>query len=221
MITERFLNELGIKAAVFDMDGTLTDSMSAWTGLYEILFDRLGLKTPSDFLMKVNHLPMQRRMDVIVELYSVDIDPVAVYEWWYEQIYDYYLNVFKVKPYTLDALNALKKAGVRMAVATASDKRLVDAFVRGNSLDGYFAAATDLTEVSRPKSSPDIYLKSARKLGVTPDECLVFEDTLIPIKAAKSGGFRVCGVRDDCSASDADEIIRLSDMTLGFDLDSE
>ncbi|MDE6402036.1 MAG: HAD hydrolase-like protein, partial [Clostridiales bacterium] len=134
------------------MDGTLTDSMSAWADLYGMLFDQIGIAMPSDFLMAVNHLPMQRRVDMLADRYSLNIDVAEVYDAWFKEVYRYYLNVFKVKPYTLAALKTLKKAGICSAVATASDKRLVEAFVCGNSLDGYFDAITDLTEVSAPKS---------------------------------------------------------------------
>ena len=116
----------------------------------------------------------------------------------------------------LEAIKALKVCGVKCLIATASDKACAEAFIRSNNLEEYFDGVVGLDEVSRPKNFPDIYLKAAEKLGVQPSECIVFEDALTAIRSAKSGGFKVCGVQDDCSVNDSEEIKTVSDFILGF-----
>lgn len=212
-----FVKANGIKGAVFDMDGTLTDSMKRWGEIYSALSSRLNIRLPDGFMMKVNHLPMSGRVKEIKKQFSLDFDEEEVYSFWVKKAAEYYEKVFKIKPYMLETLKGLKASGVKCAIATASDRRLAEAFIKSNGLEKYISSVTGLDEVCRPKSFPDIYLKAAEKLGVKPSECIVFEDALTAIKAAKGGGFKVCGVRDDCSENDEEQIKSISDLILGFD----
>ena len=216
MNISEFVKTNGIKGAVFDMDGTLTSSMERWGEIYSALSTRLKIELPDGFMMKVNHIPMSGRVKEIKRQFSLDIDENEVYSFWVEKAIWYYEKVFKIKPYMLETLEKLKAWGVKCAIATASDKRCASAFIKSNGLNGYISSVTGLDEVSRPKSFPDIYLKAAEKLGVNPSECIVFEDALTAIKAALSGGFKVCGVQDDCSKKDEEQIKSISDLILGF-----
>lgn len=211
-----FIKSNGIKGAVFDMDGTLTDSMKRWTEIYSALTEHIGIELPDGFMMKVNHIPMSGRVKEIKKQFSLDVDENEAYSFWVEKAVGYYEKVFKIKPYMLETLKKLKASGVKCAIATASDKLCAEAFIKSNELNGYISSVTGLDEVSRPKSFPDVYLKAAEKIGVKPNECIVFEDALTAIKAAKYGGFKVCGVQDDCSKNDEEQIKSLSDFTLGF-----
>lgn len=212
-----FIKTSVIKGAIFDMDGTLTDSMKRWSEIYSVLSDYLKTELPQGFMMQVNHIPMRGRVKEIVAEFSPDFDEDEVYSFWVERAAEYYEKVFKIKPYMLETLEELKASGVKCAIATASDRRLAEAFIKSNGLEKYISSVTALDEVSRPKSFPDIYLKAAEKLGVKPSECIVFEDALTAIKAAKVGGFKVCGVRDDCSERDEEQIKSISDLILGFE----
>lgn len=206
-----------IRGAVFDMDGTLTDSMGGWNDIYAELTSYLNVRLPQGFMMKVNHIPMRERVKVIINEFHLNADENEVYEYWVKRAAWYYEKVFTVKPYMLETLQTLKSFNIKMAIATASDSACAKAFIKSNNLAEYIRSVTGLNEVSRPKSFPDIYLKAAEKLGVQPFECIVFEDALTAIKAAKSGNFKVCGVQDDCSAKDEEEIKNYSDLVLGFE----
>lgn len=216
MNISEFIKTNGIVGAVFDMDGTLTDSMQTWGEIYSALSSRLNIELPDGFMMKVNHIPMSGRVKEIKKQFSLDIDENEVYSFWVEKAAEYYENVFKIRPYMLETLDRLKASGVKCAIATASDRRCALAFIKSNGLEKYISSVTALDEVSRPKSFPDIYLKAAEKLGVKPSECVVFEDALTALKAAKDGGFKVCGVRDDCSKKDEEQIKSVSDLILGY-----
>lgn len=216
MELNNFLREKEVAGAVFDMDGTLTSSMQGWKNIYACLERLLNVKLPPDFMMRVNHLPMKERVEVIANQFSLNIDIAKIYPQWLNFALGYYRDVFKIKPYMSDVLASFRAAGLPMAIATASDGLCAQAFIKGNNLEGYFAAVTSLSEVSRPKSFPDIYLLTAQKIGVAPSHCLVFEDALAPLSGAKSGGFLICGVQDDASAADEVQIRRISDLTLGF-----
>lgn len=205
-----------IKGAIFDMDGTLTDSMKGWNEIYAVLSAYLKTGLPAGFMMKVNHMPMRGRVREIIKEFSLGFDENEVYSFWVSKAAEFYKNTFKIKPYMLETLKKLKLLGVKCAIATASDKACAEAFIISNNLEELICGVTSLDEVSRPKSFPDIYIKAAEKLGAKPSECIVFEDALTAIKAAKSGGFKVCGVQDDCSAQDENEIKSLTDFVMGF-----
>lgn len=214
-ITE-FVKARNIKGAVFDMDGTLTDSMKRWSEIYAVLSEHIKTEFPQGFMMKVNHIPMRGRVKAIKDEFLLDFDENKVYNFWVGKAAGYYEKVFKIKPYMLETLKELNACGVKCAIATASDRACAEAFIRSNDLGGYIGGVTSLDEVSRPKSFPDIYIKAASKLGVQPSECIVFEDALTAVKAARAGGFKVCGVQDDCSAKDSEEIKAVSDFVMGF-----
>lgn len=211
-----FIKTNNIKGAIFDMDGTLTDSMGRWSEIYAMLIDYLKIELPQGFTMKVNHIPMRKRVGEILKLLSLDFCEEEVYSFWIEKTVEYYNKDFKTKPYMLEALKTLKEQNVVMAIATASDIRCAEAFIKSNNLTEYINIITGLEEVSRPKSFPDIYLKAAERLGVDPSECMVFEDALTAIEAAKVGGFLVCGVQDDSSGCDEEQIKKISNFIMGF-----
>lgn len=213
---EKFITTNNICGAVFDMDGTLTNSMGGWNEIYAELTRYLNIELPQNFMMKVNHIPMRERVKEIIKEFHLNVDENEVYAYWVERAAGYYENVFEIKPYMLDTLQTLKSLKIKITIATASDKRCAEAFIKSNRLSEYIGSVTGLDEVDRPKSFPDIYLKAAQKLGVQPYECIVFEDALTAIKAAKSGNFKVCGVQDDCSKDDEEEIKKHSHLVLGF-----
>lgn len=211
-----FIKTNNIKGAIFDMDGTLTDSMGRWSEIYAMLIDYLKIELPQGFTMKVNHIPMRKRVGEILKLLSLDFCEEEVYSFWIEKTVEYYNKDFKTKPYMLEALKTLKEQNVVMAIATASDIRCAEAFIKSNNLTEYISIITGLEEVSRPKNYPDIYLKAAKRLSVDPSECIVFEDALTAIKAAKVGGFLVCDVQDDSSGCDEEQIKKISNFIMGF-----
>lgn len=211
-----FIKTNKIKGAIFDMDGTLTDSMGRWGEIYAELAGYLKTELPQGFIMKVNYIPMRKRVREILNELSLDFCEEQVYSFWIGKTVEYYNKDFKTKPYMLEALKTLKEQKIVMAIATASDIRCAEAFIKSNNLTEYISIITGLEEVCRPKSFPDIYLKAAERLGVCPSECIVFEDALTAIKAAKAGGFKVCGVQDDSSKCDEEQIKKISNLIMGF-----
>lgn len=206
-----------IHGAIFDMDGTLTDSMWAWNEMYHKMFDYLGLPFDNEFLMKTNHLPFAKRIQTVCQQYNTDIPFEELYKLTKGWIDYYYEKVFVVKSELKRVVQSLFENNVKLAVATASDPSSCKLFLKTNNLDKYFDCIVGLNEVSRPKSSPDIYLLAAEKLGVQPNNCLVFEDALVALKSANVGGFVTVGVSDKSNEKDRNEIIRQAHYNIGFE----
>ncbi len=217
MEIKEFIEVNNIKGVIFDMDGTLTDSMGRWNEIYDELSKYLHITLTKDFLMKYNHISMRGIVKALIEEFHIKKDENTIYNFWLKCTVKYYENEFKIKPYMLEILKELKAHNIKMTIATASDRRCAEAFIKSNNLTEFISFVTGLDEVGRPKCFPDIYLNTTMKIGVNPSECIVFEDALVAIKSAKSAGFKICGVQDDSSKKDENEIKSLSDFTLGFD----
>ena len=155
-----FIKTNKIKGAIFDMDGTLTDSMGRWGEIYAELAGYLKTELPQGFIMKVNHIPMRKRVREILNVLSLDFCEEEIYSFWVGKTVEYYNKDFKTKPYVLEALKTLKEQNVVMAIATASDIRCAEACIKSNNLTEYISIIIVLEKVRRQKSIPQIYLKA-------------------------------------------------------------
>lgn len=203
-----------IAGAIFDVDGTLLDSMGIWkdagirylklqniradTGLSEILFP-MSLEEGAAYLQDAYHLS-QETDEIITGVLNI--------------VRDFYYREAPLKKGVPTFLQALKEQKIPLAVATSSDRELIEAAFRRLGIDDYFRQIFTCCELGTGKDSPLIYEKAAEFLGTAADQTFVFEDALHAILTAKNAGFCTVGVYDEQSAKDNKEIIRLSDYYL-------
>ena len=116
---------------------------------------------------------------------------------WNTMAYNHYKNNVKLKPGALNYLEKLKKSGIKIGLATSNSIPLLTATLKNNNAFDLFDAITVTDEVKKSKSNPDIYLLAAKKLGVNPSECMVYEDIIAAVKGAKLAGMKVTGVYDE------------------------
>lgn len=119
---------------------------------------------------------------------------------WNEIAMDCYTKEVAAKPGAENFLRELKERGIRTAIASSNSRELIEASLKAHRMDHQIEAITTSCEVNAGKPAPDVYLKSAEKLGVVPERCLVFEDVPNGILAGKNAGMKVCAVYDDFSA---------------------
>lgn len=131
-------------------------------------------------------------------------------EWTNTAIDEYSRNV-KFKDGAREFLNLLREKGKKIAVATATMPELCFSALKNHGLENFFDNITFITEVGRGKGFPDVYLKAAEKLGISPDECAVFEDIPAGIAGAKLGGFYTVGVYEKTSEHLSDIMKSTSD----------
>jgi len=200
-----------IKAAIFDLDGTLIDSMWLWKKIdYDFLKLR-GLQVPSDLFDNIAHLNFLDTAKYFKNRFNLKDDVEKIMNEWNEMAYNEYAHNIKLKPYAKEYLNLLKSKGIKLAIATSNHPKLLEVVLNNNKIYDYFDAISTTLEVKRGKNFPDIYLLSANKLNVSPNECVVFEDIASAIKGAKAAGMKVIGVHDIHSEHQIDEIINLAD----------
>ena len=201
-----------IKAAIFDLDGTLIDSMWVWGKIDEDYYKNRNMVLPSNLKSQIEHLSFDDTAQYFKTNFGILDTIEEIKKEWIDFAYVEYLNNVKLKPGVVEFLSLLKTLNIKIGLATSSSTALLEAVLQANGIYHFFDSITLTDEVSRGKSFPDVYLLAAEKLGVTPAECIVFEDILPAVKGAKAAGMKVIGVYDDFSKLDRDDIINHADM---------
>lgn len=191
-----------IKAAVFDLDGTLIISSHIWGEIDKMFLAKRGLEVPDDYVKEIACLNFREGADYTISRFGLDEDPDDIIaEWFGMARYEYAHNI-RMKEGAEKFLRGLKAKGFRIALATASNPALYIPVLENNGVMDCFDAFASTEEVCRSKLFPDVYIFAAGKLGASVRDCVVFEDQLQCIESAKSAGFMVCGCLDDYRAAD-------------------
>ena len=200
------------KYAIFDLDGTLLDSMQVWKDVDKKFLGKRGIKVPEDYFSAIRTMKFYDTAVYTVNRFGLCDDPYEIMDEWNLLAQDAYAYEVKLKPYAKEYLLKLYSEGVRMGIATAADETLFIPALKNNGVYELFDSYTTLHEVTRGKGFPDIYLRAASKLSCNPSECAVFEDILPGIKAAKSAGFYTVGVFEKHAKEEREQILLSSDL---------
>lgn len=199
------------KCAIFDLDGTLLDSNDVWHQVDVEFFAQRGLELPKDYAKIISPMGFKGAAHYTIEKYNLKETPEQVMAQWHEMAQKKFANSVSLKPFAKEYLEFLKKSGVRLCIATASNEDLFVPSLENNGVFHLFDSVTTIQEVSRGKGFPDIYLKSAEKNGFLPSDCVVYEDIYEGVRGAKSGGFYTVAVYDRNSKDDEEKLRNLSD----------
>ena len=202
------------KAAIFDLDGTLLDSMGLWAQIDAEFLARRGIEATEDYIQAVTPLSFNDAAEYTIARYGLDESSEGIIAEWNQMSRDAYRHRVQMKPDAKEYLLHLKGSGVKLGVATALAPDLFNPALEHNGVLHLFDAFASLGEVKRGKGYPDIYLLASHRLGAAPAQCMVFEDISAGIGGAKAGGFRTCGVYDPYSAYEWAEIQGMADMTV-------
>lgn len=201
-----------ISAAIFDLDGTLLESMHIWKQIDCDFLAKRGIKVPDDYMLAVAHLGAYQTAVYTIDRFGFSETPEEMIQEWMDMAVDFYTNDVELKKGGYEYLEALYDSGIKLAVATANDKILYEPALRHTGIDKFFSAVVNVDEVERKKGFPDIYLLACEKMGADPERSVVFEDIYLGIKGAKDGGFKAIGVYDKTSAEDEEKIRSVADM---------
>lgn len=197
--------------AIFDLDGTLFDSMGIWKDVDLAFFDRRGIVMPDDYQEKIKDMHFKTMAVYTKERFNLPDDINDIMNEWCELCFEEYEQKIPLKDGVFEFLSHLKENGIKLAFATANTTELSEVCLKANKIYDLFDACAYLHETDRDKCEPDVYLLACERLGLSPAECIVFEDILPGIKGAKKGGFTVCGVYDSYSQKDTEEIKGIAD----------
>ena len=177
------------KYAIFDMDGTLIDSMVFWKNLAtEYLTSKGILQIPADILEQIKPMTMSESAALFRREFGLTGDVEAQMN---EMMEDHYRNDIPLKPGAWEYLENLHRQGVRMCVASATAEHLMESCLTRLGVRQYFEFLLSCETVGAGKRSPLVYQESARRLGTVPGEIAVYEDALYAVQTAKAAGFHV------------------------------
>lgn len=211
-------------ALIFDLDGTLVDSMWVWVDVDREYLTKYNLKEPENFYENMegkSYTEVARYYQEVFPEHAWTVEEIMAE--WTEMAHEKYMTKVPLKEGVREFLEEVKRRGIRTGIATSNSKEMVTDTLKALSIDGLFDSVRSACEVDAGKPSPDVYLLVAKDLSVNPERCLVFEDVPMGILAGKNAGMRVCAVEDRFSKDQEAKKRALSDYYIRdyFDLLNE
>ena len=208
MIKELLKNK---KAMLFDLDGTLVDSMWMWKKIDIEFLGRYGYDCPEDLQKSIEGMSFSETAVYFKERFDIPLSLEEIKACWTQMSIDKYRYEVPMKKGVQEFLQYCKDNGLRTGIATSNGREMVDAVIDSLGIAPYLQVITTACEVNAGKPEPDIYLEVAKRLGVDPEDCVVFEDVPAGILAGKRAGMTVIAVEDDFSKSMREEKCSLAD----------
>jgi len=200
-----------IKGVIFDLDGTLLDSMQMWRNVEENYLRSLGVTPPPDLSLIVRSLSSVEEAEYFRADLGVSLSVEEIVDGRNRMIEDFYFYEARLKEGVVPVLEALSKRGIKMCVATATERDLVEPAMLRCGIMKYFERIFTCDEEETSKTNPEIFYRAATFLGTEVSGTLVVEDALYAMKSAKKAGFQVAGVYDLSADDQQEEIKELCD----------
>lgn len=201
----------GKKAVIFDMDGTLLDSMWMWKQIDVEYLARFGIELPLQLEREIEGKSYTETATYFKERFALKQSVEEIKQDWYEMTAEKYRTQVTYKPGAESFLKELRKRKIRTAIATSNSIDLVKVASKSLHLERYIDFICTGCSVPKGKPASDVYLKAAQELDTDPSECLVFEDVPMGIMAGKNAGMEVCAVEDAFSRDQEKTIRSLAD----------
>lgn len=200
-----------IKGAIFDVDGTLLDSMEIWEDVAIRYLKSIGVEAEPDLPEVMFTMSLPEGAAYVKEHYRLTRETDEIIQGVLDIIRKYYEETAPLKPGVTKILEELSRKRIPMTVATSNNKEEVEAAFKRLGIASYFSRIFTCEEVGAGKTRPDIYMKAAEYMGTRPEETVIFEDVLHAIRTAKKAGFLAVGLYDEASKADQEEIKKEAD----------
>lgn len=199
------------EAVIFDLDGSMVDSMWIWKDIDIEYLGKFGIALPENLQSCIEGMSFgetaayfKKRFDLPDSIDEIKAD-------WNRMAKDKYACEVPIKEGVEELLEYCKDHGIKAGIATSNSRELVETLVKAHHFEPYFDCILTACDVSKGKPAPDIYLAVAKALEVSPANCLVFEDIIPGIQAGLSAGMKVCAVYDRYSEHQDEEKHRMAD----------
>jgi len=184
------------RAVIFDLDGVLADSELWWSEIDAKLLAQYGVNYRGEYHRNVLGVSYRLAVEFYKKVFDLSVPAEEMMRQRAEIAIDFFANRVGLFPSAKRVLKELRQMNLRLAVATSSVSASVRPFLNRHNLTSLFDVIVTGDEIERGKPQPDIYLRAAEKLSLAADECLVIEDALSGIAAAKAAKMRVAAIPD-------------------------
>ena len=191
---------------IFDMDGTLLESMHIWINLYTDLLKIFGIASDESIYDIASKMSLPEIAEYIVKKYSISKTPQEVLSIIREYIENFYFNEVNTKEKAREVLEYFNNKDIPMSVATLTNKKFTLGALDHNEITKFFNPILTCREVGHYKTEPNIYLECAKIMGTQVQNTYVVEDTLYALKTANKAGFITVGIYDINAEPDREKI---------------
>lgn len=204
-----------MKYIIFDLDGTLIDSMPTWRGTGETFLTRHNFTVPANLLDVVKSQTLYQTAEYFRSELGVPMEPQAIVDEIIQYVEDAYTHTIPLKDGAKAYLDAMAEKGVKMCILTASEASYIQPALDRLDIRKYFDCILTCTELGEYKEDGKAFLTAMQRLGGTPEDTVVFEDAGYAIKGAKSAGLTVYAILDDTiRKNEIEKIKKLADKCL-------
>ncbi len=206
------INLDNFEAVIFDLDGSLVDSMWMWKAIDIEYLGGFGIEAPVDLQKEIGGRSFIETAIYFKERFGIEDSIEKIGDDWNRMAFDKYTHEVPLKEGADKFLAICEEKGIKLGIASSNSTELIEQVLASHGIRDKFKSIKSGTEVLKGKPAPDIYLTVAKELDADPSKCLVFEDLVDGIIAGKKAGMTVVAVSDDYSRHSDDEKKELSDM---------
>ncbi|WMJ90653.1 HAD family hydrolase [Anaerocolumna sp. MB42-C2] len=200
-----------INAVIFDLDGTLVDSMWMWRDIDIEFLSKYGIEFPDNLQSEIEGMSFSETAIYFKTRFALKLTIEEIKTEWNQMAWEKYMTQVPLKTGAFKLLQFLRDNQIKAGIATSNSRELVDLVIDKLNVKEYFSSIRTSCEVEKGKPAPDIYLLVANDLKVSADKCLVFEDVIQGIMAGKNAGMKVCAVYDHFTREDNHKKQELAD----------
>lgn len=202
-----------IKGAIFDVDGTLLDSMEIWESTASLYLRKLGICPEAELGRILYAMSMEEGAKYLLQTYHLPYDEATIIDGIYQIIDDFYRYEVRTKKGVKEFLFSLSSKQIPMVIATSGSRELVEVALKRLEIRSYFQEIFTCSDLQTTKAEPTIYTKAAAFLSLNPKETMVFEDALFALETAYLSGFPTTRVYDKFSIGKTYAPIEIEDFT--------
>ena len=199
------------EAVIFDLDGSLVDSMWMWRAIDIEYLGNHGIEAPATLQKDIGGRSFVETAVYFKERFGLEDSIEKIGDDWNRMAWDKYTNEVPLKEGAFEFLRLCDEKGIKLGIASSNSTELIEQVLVSHGIKGKFGSVKSGTQIKKGKPAPDVYLAVADELGASPSRCLVFEDLVDGIKAGKNAGMTVVAVSDDYSRHSDDIKKELAD----------
>lgn len=200
-----------LDACIFDLDGTLLDSMHIWREVDEQYLAMHGIAFDEKFSEDIKQLTFQESARYFIEHFQIAKSEQEIIDDWNQMVEVKYRESIELKAGVRELLAYLKQHNIKMCIATSCNKEHAMYALKRLQIDSYFMFVRTSQEVGKNKSHPDLFCQCAQAMDARIENTMVFEDLLSALQVAKAAGFKTCGIHDVLSDHESATIAEVSD----------